>query len=108
MTHQAVVEGGGEIFAEECDVWFHYACDCDVVVFVVGAVFVALALFPRAGGPVEASFSLEAWFDLSYGSDAAVTAGYDAGFHFCVYLFAFDFIIALDAGCGGEGPVALN
>ena len=108
MTHQSIVEVGGEILSEERNVWFHYSCGCDIVVFIICTIFVALALLPRTRRPVEASFPLETRFDLSYGSDASVTAGYPAGFHFCVYLLAFDSIIALDAGCGGEGPVALN
>ena len=102
------MEIGWEILAEKRDVRFHYSCDGDIVVFIICTIFVALALLPRTGRPIEASFPLETWFDLSYGSDASVTAGYPAGFQFCVYLFAFDSIIALDAGCGGEGPVALN
>ena len=108
MTHQSIVKLGWEILSEKRDVRLHYSCDCNIVVFIVCTIFVALALLPRTRRPVEASFPLETRFDLSYGSDASITAGYPAGLHFCIYLLAFDSIIALDAGCGGEGPVALN
>lgn len=108
MTHQSIVKVGREILPEKCNVRLHYSCHCNVVIFIVCTIFVALALLPRTRRPVEASFPLETRFDLSNGSDASVAAGYPAGFHFCIYFLAFDSIIALDAGCGGEGPVALN
>ena len=108
MTHQPVVEGCREVLAKESDIRLHDPRDRDIVIFIIRTVFVALSFLPRPRRAVRASFPFETRFGLSDGSNASIAMGDLAGFQVLVYLFAFDFVFALDASRSGEGSMTLD
>ena len=108
MAHQPAVKGCWEVLAEECDIWLHDSRNGDIVVFIIRTVFVALSSLSRPGRSVQAPFSFETRFDLSYGPNTSIATGYLPSFQVLIYLFAFDFEFTLHASRSGEGSMALN
>ncbi len=108
MIHQSIMEGRWEILAEECDIWLHDSRNCNIVILIIGTVFIALPFLSRTRRPIGASFPLEARFGLSYRSNASVATRYPSCFQFLIYLFAFDLVSTFNARCSCEGSVTLD
>lgn len=109
MLNKAVMESFGQIFAKEGDVRLHHSSHSDIIVLIVGAVFITLPLLLVRCETAHRPLALDTeWLRLPQHADASITSSDTTSLEIFVYVFAFDTVSALDASRGRERTVALD